>query len=490
MKLFNMKKIGLMLLGALVIGLSSCADEKTLAEPQTNPQEALMNADDLVVADELAASYNLPALVAQGTENIQIGTITECKNLPENYELVFHCEMGRDADFSRMAEVPVTISEDNALLVSVDDFEATYVSVMGKSAKTKTVYIRTWVAAVNGTNEAIFTKYYIVGEPAITPIDLGIELENAYYILVDQRKAHCIELAHSDASVDDDPTFSYLHDFTISETSSGWSWRIIPASTYDAAETMITDNNLPAVKDAIFGTPEGEENLLNGILKGLEVNADGDVTYSPAVGSLTVPGVYNFVVNMESQTYEFVPYYTLMYLPGSTSISDATGRIYSTDNNFYQGLVRLGAKFAFASSYDYAAATLYGPGASDGVMAPSSDLIATKAGFYYVSADMSALTYKMTLISDIALVGDLNNWGEDGKVELTKSSDYKTWSATVTFPADGTFKFRCNDAWDVNLGGTVDNLNFNGDNIAVEAGTYDVALNLGTLPYSVTMTKK
>lgn len=483
-----MKKIGLMLLGALVLGLSSCADEKTSAEPQSNSQGVLMNADDLVVADELATSYNLPSLVAAGTENIQIGSITECKNLPEGYELVFHCEMGRDAEFSRMAEMSVTISEDSTLLVSVDDVEDTYVSVMGKSAKPKQVFIRTWVSAVSGTNEAIFSKYYIEGQPTITPIDLGIELENAYYILVDQRKSHCIEMSHSAASVDDDPTFSYLHDFTISETSSGWSWRIIPASTYDAAETMIT--SFPAVNDAVFGTPEGEESLLSGMLIGQEVSDAGVVTLLPATGSMTTPGVFNFVVNMESQTYEFVPYYTLMYLPGSTSITDATWRVYSTDDNYYQGLVRLGSKFSFADSYDYDTATLYGPGAAEGSIAPSSETFTTTAGFYYATVNVASLTYTLTQISDIAIVGDLNAWGDDGKVSLTRSSDYKTWTATVTFDAAGSFKFRCNDKWDVNLGGTVDNLNFNGDNIAVEAGTYDVTLNLGTLPYSVTLTKK
>ena len=52
------------------------------------------------------------------------------------------------------------------------------------------------------------------------------------------------------------------------------------------------------------------------------------------------------------------------------------------------------------------------------------------------------------------------------------------WSVTTTLAA-GTFKYRANNAWDINIGGDINNLTYGGDNITVaEAGTYIVTLDL------------
>jgi hypothetical protein len=46
------------------------------------------------------------------------------------------------------------------------------------------------------------------------------------------------------------------------------------------------------------------------------------------------------------------------------------------------------------------------------------------------------------------------------------------WEATIDLAAD-EFKFRANDAWDINWGGAEDNLVANGANMRIaEAGTY------------------
>ena len=101
------------------------------------------------------------------------------------------------------------------------------------------------------------------------------------------------------------------------------------------------------------------------------------------------------------------------------------------------------------------------------------------------------MKYTLVAVSDLAIVGTLNEWGEAGKVELSHSSDFKTWTATVDFAAGDKFKIRANDAWDINLGGSFDNLSFGGaDMLVEEGGTYKVTLNLGTLPYSITLEKQ
>ena len=65
-----------------------------------------------------------------------------------------------------------------------------------------------------------------------------------------------------------------------------------------------------------------------------------------------------------------------------------------------------------------------------------------------------------------------------------------TWTGTIAMTA-GEYKFRFNNGWDINLGGSLDKLQFDGSNITIdEAGTYDVILDLSNLPYTATLVKK
>ncbi len=88
----------------------------------------------------------------------------------------------------------------------------------------------------------------------------------------------------------------------------------------------------------------------------------------------------------------------------------------------------------------------------------------------------------------LALIGGFNNW--NGDVELTPSAYDKTWTGTLVLESDSDWKFRFNNDWGINLGGSVDNLVPNGDNLNCQAGTYEITLDLSKLPYSCTVVKK
>jgi len=71
-----------------------------------------------------------------------------------------------------------------------------------------------------------------------------------------------------------------------------------------------------------------------------------------------------------------------------------------------------------------------------------------------------------------------------------------TWDATnkvlkITLNLTvGTFKFRANDDWGVNLGGNMAALTQGGDNIPVTvAGNYTIKLDVSKAVYSCTVTK-
>jgi hypothetical protein len=61
---------------------------------------------------------------------------------------------------------------------------------------------------------------------------------------------------------------------------------------------------------------------------------------------------------------------------------------------------------------------------------------------------------------------------------MTWNAEDESWTATVELAVD-EFKFRANDGWTINVGGSFDNLTQDGGNMKVaEAGTYEVKLFL------------
>jgi PKD repeat protein len=74
---------------------------------------------------------------------------------------------------------------------------------------------------------------------------------------------------------------------------------------------------------------------------------------------------------------------------------------------------------------------------------------------------------------------------------MTYNVASNTWTVTTDLTA-GTFKFRANDGWDINLGGDINNLTFGGDNINAEAGNYTITLTLTNANggYRCTIVKK
>lgn len=118
---------------------------------------------------------------------------------------------------------------------------------------------------------------------------------------------------------------------------------------------------------------------------------------------------------------------------------------------------------------------------------------AAEAGLYYfyveltdkdnATQDAVVGTFKMIPITKIALPGDYNGWSTTDNY-LSTDGDYGTWTVSAPFTAAG-WKFAMNDSWDINLGGTSDELTFDGPN-CVEAGS-KVTLHIGQYPWTYTV---
>jgi hypothetical protein len=97
---------------------------------------------------------------------------------------------------------------------------------------------------------------------------------------------------------------------------------------------------------------------------------------------------------------------------------------------------------------------------------------------YYVTLDLSSPQAYTYSANRWGIIGDATADGWNSDQNMTWDAAGKVMKATLTLKV-GSLKFRANDAWDLNLGGTVDALAPNGANIAVaEAGTYTLTLDL------------
>ena len=93
-------------------------------------------------------------------------------------------------------------------------------------------------------------------------------------------------------------------------------------------------------------------------------------------------------------------------------------------------------------------------------------------GFYRAEVNLKSMTYQLTAISTIGVVGPAQSGGWDADTDMAYNPATLAWEATIDLAAD-EFKFRANDAWDINWGGAEDNLVANGANMRIaEAGTY------------------
>lgn len=170
----------------------------------------------------------------------------------------------------------------------------------------------------------------------------------------------------------------------------------------------------------------------------------------------------------------------------------------------FEGYVWLDGKYKFLSpkpdgTFDWGTTDWGDDGTFSGVLKETneSDCEATP-GFYRVKADTKALTYS-AVKTVWGVVGSATPGSWDNSTVMTYSASTKKWSVTVALTAGNEFKFRANNAWDINLGsyeagkdGAGTTMSYDGKNIAVtSAGTYVITLDFSNpRSYSYTMVKQ
>ena len=477
-----MKKIGLMLMAALSLGFVACEDTSS-AIPQSNPQEATMTADGLTVAygsDLAGESIDLATLVANGGA-VNVITTEAVENLPAGAAVEYTMQISANEDYSNATSFKV---ENGA--VSATEWDNWFRSTIGYAPDTKVNYVRFEAYVVEGTSKVRLggpDVWYGAKAISVTPIALDITIEENYYLLGTINGwsvAEAIKFNHSEANVYDDPIFTLNFEISEEEAAAGWWWKIVPQSTYETG-------NWVDAKNGSFGVEVNGDTATEGVLFGRPSESE-----DCGAGCLNISGQLRLTIDMLNGTYAFTSAVTNLWTPGnSNGWNHASAQmLFTNDFENYMGFAHLDGEFKFTNAADWNH-TNYGFAEEGKISTDGGNINAGGNGLYWCQVNTTELTYSLYLAETLGVIGDATPGAWDNSTALTPSADFLVWTGDVEFKAGGEWKLRANNAWDVNLGGDMNNLSKDGSNIATPGeGVYTVTLDLSKLPYTVSVAKK
>ena len=296
-----------------------------------------------------------------------------------------------------------------------------------------------------------------------------VNIADAYYLIGgpgewNAESAKTMQFSHSTKDVFDDPVFTY----TFAGSGSDMWFAI--------GDMESLDGMAGGDWSKVFGTKSGNGNS----------GESGQLSRRSGLtdeGSFKVDGLakfYRVSINMSDMTYEVKALNFAQYIwqagNGNGWGSPAAPLYSSEGDGKYTGFMYLDGEFKFRSGEDNWNAPDWGTGGSEGTLAEQAGNLSAPAGYYKVEADLAAMTYALTPITTIGIVGPAQAGGWSDDTDMTYNKDTGAWEATIELAAD-ELKFRANDGWDINWGGDVDNLTQGGANLKIaEAGTYFIQL--------------
>ena len=284
--------------------------------------------------------------------------------------------------------------------------------------------------------------------------------------------AMTMPFSHSNKDVFEDPVFTY----TFEGGSDMW---------FAFGDKEAIDAVAEGTWNKLFGTTGASEDLSGSFDR--RYNLDGDHSFHIDGSAL----MYRFIINMGDMTYEIKELNFSEYIweagvnnnwgadaqPLYCANQDGiyTGFFYAQDADWSDGM----GAFKFTGAFNDWGQGNYGTGSinDDGLSGTliddggSGNVLATP-GFYKAEVNLADMTYSLTPITGIGLIGPAQAGGWSDDTDLTYNPETRAFEGTLELAAD-EFKFRANDAWDINWGGTLDNLTQDGPNLKIEtAGKY------------------
>ena len=436
----------------LLMSMVSCTEDYTdWGTPQTNPQE-----DAVAFGNGSVAAVDVINLADVATEKVKVASIVAPTSSDAAYTPNYKINIdGQSFDID---------AEGNMAKADLANY---IVDKFGKRPTERDIdaTLDAWVS-----NGATAIKMATSGKFQIKAIPEAPVIDEGYYLVGDMFKTDDVDgwskeaakaFNHSGNDVYEDPVFT----ITFETTKDDQYWKIIPKKNVDGGDIWAA---------GVVGPKVDGEDSMTGSLTNVDAKA----------GKIAKAGKYKLTINMMdySYTFEEVKYDPFIYFIGATdgwtnaeqklALVDAntgtyTGFLYCADPNNW------GNQFKFqrvAGSWDNEinSSTF---NTFDGAATNENGNIGVNAGegVYYFDVNLANGTIKATKVETMGIIGGFNNWG--GDAAMTWNAEEYCFEATnVGVTADG-WKFRVNGGWDINLGGSLNNLTAGGDNIAVAGNT-------------------
>ena len=435
------------------MAMVSCTEDYTgWGNPQTNPQE-----EAVAFGNGSVTPVNVINLAEVTTEKVKVASIVAPTSSDAAYTPTYKINIGGQAfDID---------AEGNMAKADLVNY------ITGKYGKRPTerdidATLDAWLS--NGSTAAKMATsetFQVKAIPEAPVIEEGYYLVGDMFATADQNgwtKEAAKAFNHSDKDVYEDPVFT----ITFETTKADQYWKIIPKKNVDGGNIWAAGVVGPKV--------DGDASMTGALTNG-----------DAKAGKIAKAGKYKLTINMMDYSYtlEEVNYDPFIYFIGSTDgwkSSDQKLALVDDAKGVYTGYVYLadpnaaGFEFKFqrkAGSWDNAigAGTFVSfGGAAIGVNNGNLGVNAGE-GVYYMDVNLSEGTIKATKVEPMGIIGDFNGWKVDAP--MTWNAEEYCFEATNVGVTAVGWKFRVNGGWDVNLGGSLNNLTAGGDNITVAGNT-------------------
>lgn len=459
-----MKKLSLYISIALAgLFMGSCSEDfKDWADPQTNPQE-----DAITIPGFTATAAQAIDFASVTTDSVNTFSLSSAA-LPEGFTLGNARIELTPQGVENATKTTVNTSLDGKGAVA--DLASVVESAYGKRPTARTFDAQVYVNAIKEGQAVLIDagKINLVMTPKAPFIDAAYYLVGDMFTTDDVNGWNTISdkqtFKHSDKDVYEDPIFT----ITFETTKADQYWKIIPKTNVDAGNTDASAAGVVGPK------VDGEDSMTDSL-----TNVDAKA------GKIAKAGKYKLTLNMMDYTYTFeeVKYDPFIYFIGATDgwkSSDQKLALVDDAKGVYTGYVYLADPNAAGFEFKFQRAqgnwdTAIGAGTfvSFGGAAIGVDngniVVNAGEGVYYMDVNLSEGTITATKIETMGMIGDFNKWA--GDAPMTWNAEEYCFEATnVGVTADG-WKFRVNGGWDINLGGSLNNLTAGGSDIKVAGNT-------------------
>lgn len=202
---------------------------------------------------------------------------------------------------------------------------------------------------------------------------------------------------------------------------------------------------------------------------------------------VSADGYYLIKANLGTMTYSLTN--TTWGIIGDATPSgwgDETALSYDPISSTWRGVQTLtAAQFKFRANHDWG--LNYGSDAADGnLSADGANIVVDVESDYSITLDLSHPNEYTYSYNRWGLIGDATPGGWDDDTNMAWDVANNVFSITIDMTV-GEFKFRANDGWDLNYGGSLDALEVGGGNVAIAAdGNYTITFDPWGLTATVT----